>query len=1051
MAAKVPQTLEYRGGQLNAALVLEVENFTNWKKRFMYHINGIEPKFKNIIENGHFIPMTLVKECQKDNGQEMRERTFKIVPMMKRIREVVKSTWMTLKKSIKPRSFSQDFQDSPDDEEDTRSSQEYMDDLEEEYFISKFIYGQNKGLIAEAYEWDEKDVLFDDNEMTKVKVLMALVDDENVVAGKESVKRLWLSEAEGFTLTNNDTGRILLADFSTPLPLLEKLAGTEPIYGPKTIKSILKSKSTFKVETLKRVTINEPSSTPVKVNKDVSTSKLNSAPAGQGGYSSRSKTPRPSKHFFPPCIHYGFSDHLSDDCKNYPICNIRRSYDHDTYGHNMIISLRRRIKPRNPQHVIKSCETCGSIVHTTTDHNDIEWFRRGEALQAKEVEALKSNKINSIHANRSKTPTKRSTIVKRHLKTPYEIFPRRIPNIDFLHVFGCPVYIHNHKDYLGKFDEKADDVDNINIAESERYPPDEYLYPYEPSQRHKKNSNDVSFIEPYERPEPVVLKSVKRLWLSEAEGFTLTNNDTGRILLAESQIKVIDLSYDHDTYGHNMIISLRRRIKPRNPQHVIKSCETCGSIVHTTTDHNDIEWFRRGEALQAKEVEALKSNKINSIHANRSKTPTKRSTIVKRHLKTPYEIFPRRIPNIDFLHVFGCPVYIHNHKDYLGKFDEKADDVDNINIAESERYPPDEYLYPYEPSQRHKKNSNDVSFIEPYERPEPVVLKRIKCSKIFPLSVMNSHCQKKFPLLEEVPTARVILPLISTSGVASKDLDNLIESQSSDKNKDGLGYSAVPLPAQLYLSPKKDLSWTGLPECADDTVTDYSRPSPTVESTSGDDQNRNSSASENGESTDSILSKLAIKKSSKKSTVRGNQRNWNNLKSQQLEVKKGTTRPQNNTHKSMPPRPAIHRPYRPPMRPIRPNMNAAQPKKTSFYKPAHSYNKRPFHETTQDLMIILIQRVQRLERELKARTPKVDRGRSRSAMAWVPKKKLDCRCNIKFRGGLLGIKCSKIFLLSVMNFHCQKKFPLLEEVPTARVILPLVCTAGEDYSQSKMH
>nr|GEZ74258.1 hypothetical protein [Tanacetum cinerariifolium] len=42
---------------------------------------------------------------------------------------------------------------------------------------------------------------------------------------------------------------------------------------------------------------------------------------------------------------------------------------------------------------------------------------------------------------------------------------------------------------------------------------------------------------------------------------------------------------------------------------------------------------------------------------------------------------------------------------------------------------------------------------------------------------------------------------------ASKDLDNLIESQRSEKNKEGLGYTAVPPPtAQLYLSPKKDLS-----------------------------------------------------------------------------------------------------------------------------------------------------------------------------------------------------------------------------------------------------
>nr|GFC93663.1 hypothetical protein [Tanacetum cinerariifolium] len=61
---------------------------------------------------------------------------------------------------------------------------------------------------------------------------------------------------------------------------------------------------------------------------------------------------------------------------------------------------------------------------------------------------------------------------------------------------------------------------------------------------------------------------------------------------------------------------------------------------------------------------------------------------------------------------------------------------------------------------------------------------------------------------------------------ASKNIDNLIESQRSDKVKEGVGYNVVPPPAaDLYLSPKKDLSWTGLPEFVDDTVTDYSRPS----------------------------------------------------------------------------------------------------------------------------------------------------------------------------------------------------------------------------------
>ncbi|GKD30157.1 hypothetical protein Tco_1240935 [Tanacetum coccineum] len=111
--------------------------------------------------------------------------------------------------------LSKDFQDSPDDEEDTRSSQEYLNDLEEEFqerallakykrifkkvkaklallssgaSSSKSLMVKNKGLVTEAYEWDEEDVSFDDNEMTEVKVLMELANDENVVVGKDCQK-----------------------------------------------------------------------------------------------------------------------------------------------------------------------------------------------------------------------------------------------------------------------------------------------------------------------------------------------------------------------------------------------------------------------------------------------------------------------------------------------------------------------------------------------------------------------------------------------------------------------------------------------------------------------------------------------------------------------------------------------------------------------------------------------------------------------------------------------------------------------------------------------
>nr|GEX78503.1 hypothetical protein [Tanacetum cinerariifolium] len=226
---------------------------------------------------------------------------------------------------------------------------------------------------------------------------------------------------------------------------------------------------------------------------------------------------------------------------------------------------------------------------------------------------------------------------------------------------------------------------------------------------------------------------------------------------------------------------------------------------------------------------------------------------------------------------------------------------------------------------------------------------------------------------------------------ALKDLNNLIESQRADKNKEGLGYSAVPPPPpQIYSSPKKDLSWTGLLKFADDTVTDYNRPSPTIESTYGDDQNGNPSVSETVAST--IIPKPFIKfvktkysqsksktdetktskkppvkyaeqyeKPNKKPNVRGNQRNWNNLKSHQLGPdfvmkKKSCFNCGDFNHlacdcrkrvkKSFTPKPVAHRPYRPPVRPVRTNMNGARPNRTTFNKQAHSYANRPFHRTS---------------------------------------------------------------------------------------------------------
>nr|GEW91625.1 hypothetical protein [Tanacetum cinerariifolium] len=200
---------------------------------------------------------------------------------------------------------------------------------------------------------------------------------------------------------------------------------------------------------------------------------------------------------------------------------------------------------------------------------------------------------------------------------------------------------------------------------------------------------------------------------------------------------------------------------------------------------------------------------------------------------------------------------------------------------------------------------------------------------------------------------------------------NRIESLTNELEllKKEKGYSVVPPPpAQVYSPPKKDMSWTDLPEFVDDTITDYSRPSPTVE-------NSLKVIKTNKKETvrkPSVKYTKLYRKPTKRSNVKGNQRNWNNLKSQQLgnnfvmkkacynrcgidhlsyecgkRVDHGSLwANNNNAHKSKAAKTVFHKTCRPPMRTNRPYMNAAQPKRTSFYKPVHSYNERPFQRTS---------------------------------------------------------------------------------------------------------
>nr|GEY24766.1 hypothetical protein [Tanacetum cinerariifolium] len=100
---------------------------------------------------------------------------------------------------------------------------------------------------------------------------------------------------------------------------------------------------------------------------------------------------------------------------------------------------------------------------------------------------------------------------------------------------------------------------------------------------------------------------------------------------------------------------------------------------------------------------------------------------------------------------------------------------------------------------------------------------------------------------------------------------------------------------------KKDLLWTGLPEFMDDTMTDYSRPSPTVPSTSLEDQNKDTSTS----------------KESSTHRSAGHRPNGAHMRPP---LRSSSPRPHGNSMRP-PFRPAVHRPHGPSMNPRRPTMN----------------------------------------------------------------------------------------------------------------------------------
>ncbi|GKB25441.1 retrovirus-related pol polyprotein from transposon TNT 1-94 [Tanacetum coccineum] len=690
---------------------------------------------------------------------------------------------------------------------------------------SKSLMVKNKGLAAEAYEWDKENVSSDDNEMVEVKVLMSL-DDENVFVSKESarngewVKILMKKVHTLLTMEDNDDRKTFLdylcidlnyveeqrnnllskhrdliqelnkckeyrilpsesqrnttdpsvavtdssvndydsADVSsvcsTPLSPLKKLDGAEPISGPKTIKSILRSKSTFKAKALKSVIINEPSSAPAKGNKSSLALKVHSAPAERPIQEILNMLSKNVKLVVVQIIPQLITVTLNGSKE----CDIRKPIwylDSECSRHMTGVKsyLHKYVEQPGPKVVFgddSTCTTegygsikCNGIVFTKVafvnglKYNLISISQLCDAKYIVQFDEKRGTIFNSNKEVVMIAPRVRDVYVLDMTSSAQEscFFAKASENLNWLW--------HKRLAHLNfKTINKLAKQNLVIGLPSLVYSKDKPCSSCEKGKHHRAS---------FKTKQTSSIKKCLHLLHMDLFGPV-----TPRSINHEKYTLVIVDEYSRYTWVYFL------KKKSQAP-------ETIMSFIKRVENQNDI----KVKQLRT-DNEAARTMLSRSVFSKQYWTEAvatacytqNRSTIVKRHLKTPYEVFRKRITNIRFLHVFGCPVYIHNHKDHLGKFDEKDDDgyllgyslvskafkvfntrrqqieetyhitfdespeaikfskplVDNINIAETERYPPDEYLHPYEPSQRYQTNNNDVSFIEPYECPEPLVL-----------------------------------------------------------------------------------------------------------------------------------------------------------------------------------------------------------------------------------------------------------------------------------------------------------------------------------------
>ncbi|GJX17612.1 retrovirus-related pol polyprotein from transposon TNT 1-94 [Tanacetum coccineum] len=404
---------------------------------------------------------------------------------------------------------------------------------------------------------------------------------------------------------------------------------------------------------------------------------------------------------FPPCTHYGFNDHRPGDYRNYPECGICGSYDHFTSRHNgrhirepiwYLDSGCSRSMTRVKSYLHKYVEQPGPKVvfgdnssYITKGYGSINY---GVIVFTKVafINVLKYNLISISQLCDAKYIVqfndKQGTIFNAN-KEIVLIAPRR----NVVYVLDMSSLSPNEACFFAKASESVNwlwykRLSHINFKNINKLA------------KQNKVLGLPSLVYSKDKPCTTCEKGKHhRASFKTKQNFSIRK--CLHLLYMDLFGPVSPMSINHEKYTLVIVDEYSRYTWVHFLRKKSQAPEIIMSFIRMVENQNDVQVKQirtdNGIEFRNHELESFCDEKGNSHNFSSPYTPEQNghfwteavriacytqniSIIVKRHDKTPYEILRERIPNISYFHVFGCPVFIHNHKDHQGKFDAKADD-----------------------------------------------------------------------------------------------------------------------------------------------------------------------------------------------------------------------------------------------------------------------------------------------------------------------------------------------------------------------------------------